>query len=131
MESLVSSRLDRLPPALRELLRQAAVLGRVFEASHLEALAGRAVEELLEATLRMAHISVCGLMTMPPFFNAPQKARPYFAALRELRDHIKLEAISNISMDELSMGMTGDFETAIEEGATIVRIGTAIFGDRR
>jgi pyridoxal phosphate enzyme (YggS family) len=86
---------------------------------------------LLKEVSRLENIAVKGLMTMPPFFNAPQKARPYFAALRELRDHIKLEAISNISMDELSMGMTGDFETAIEEGATIVRIGTAIFGDRR
>jgi pyridoxal phosphate enzyme (YggS family) len=86
---------------------------------------------LLREVSRLENIAVKGLMTMPPFFNAPQKARPYFAALRELRDHIKLEAISNISMDELSMGMTGDFETAIEEGATIVRIGTAIFGDRR
>jgi hypothetical protein len=87
--------------------------------------------DLLREVSRLENIAVKGLMTMPPFFNAPQKARPYFAALRELRDHIKLEAISNISMDELSMGMTGDFETAIEEGATIVRIGTAIFGDRR
>jgi pyridoxal phosphate enzyme (YggS family) len=86
---------------------------------------------LLKEVSRLENIAVKGLMTMPPFFNAPQKARPYFAALRELRDHIKLEAISNISMDELSMGMTGDFEAAIEEGATLVRIGTAIFGDRR
>ncbi|MCP4152157.1 MAG: YggS family pyridoxal phosphate-dependent enzyme, partial [bacterium] len=54
----------------------------------------------------------------------------FFTALREFRDQINMEAIPNISMDELSMGMTGDFEAAIEEGATIVRIGTAIFGDR-
>jgi pyridoxal phosphate enzyme (YggS family) len=87
--------------------------------------------QLLKEVSRLENIAVKGLMTMPPFFNAPEKARPYFTALRELRDQIKMEAISNISMDELSMGMTGDFETAIEEGATIVRIGTAIFGDRR
>ena len=55
----------------------------------------------------------------------------FFAALRELRDQVRKEAIPNITMEELSMGMTGDFEAAIEEGATIVRIGTAIFGDRR
>jgi pyridoxal phosphate enzyme (YggS family) len=87
--------------------------------------------QLLKELSRLENIAVKGLMTMPPFFNAPQKARPYFAALRQLGEQIKMEAIPNISMDELSMGMTGDFEVAIEEGATIVRIGTAIFGDRR
>ena len=87
--------------------------------------------DLIKEISRLENIAVKGLMTMPPFFNAPEKARPYFTALRKLRDQVKMEAICNISMDELSMGMTGDFETAIEEGATIVRIGTAIFGDRR
>jgi len=87
--------------------------------------------QLLKEVSRLENIVVKGLMTMPPYFNAPDKARPFFTALRELRDQIKMEAIPNISMDELSMGMTGDFEAAIEEGATIVRIGTAIFGDRR
>jgi len=86
---------------------------------------------LLREVSRLENISVKGLMTMPPYFNAPEKVRPFFAALRQFRDQIKKEAIPNISMDELSMGMTGDFETAIEEGATMVRIGTAIFGDRR
>ena len=86
---------------------------------------------LLREVSRLENISVKGLMTMPPYFNAPEKVRPFFAALREFRDQIKNEDISNISMDELSMGMTGDFEAAIEEGATMVRIGTAIFGDRR
>jgi len=87
--------------------------------------------QLLKEVCRLENIAVKGLMTMPPYFNAPEKVRPFFTALRELRDQIKMEAIPNISMDELSMGMTGDFEAAIEEGATIVRIGTAIFGDRR
>jgi len=67
---------------------------------------------------------------MPPYFNAPEKVRPFFAALRELRDQIRAAGIPNVAMDELSMGMTGDFEAAIEEGATMVRIGTAIFGGR-
>jgi pyridoxal phosphate enzyme (YggS family) len=79
---------------------------------------------------RLDNVAVKGLMTMPPFFNAPDKVRPYFAALRQLRDRIKAENIPNITMDELSMGMTGDFEAAIAEGATMVRIGTAIFGER-
>jgi len=78
----------------------------------------------------MQNLSIRGLMTIPPFFNSPEKARPYFSALRKLRDKIKKEAIQNVSMKELSMGMTGDFEVAIEEGATLVRIGTAIFGKR-
>jgi pyridoxal phosphate enzyme (YggS family) len=86
--------------------------------------------QLLREVSRLENIAVKGLMTMPPYFNAPEKVRPFFTALREFRDHIKKEAIPNISMDELSMGMTGDFEAAIEEGATMVRIGTAIFGDR-
>jgi pyridoxal phosphate enzyme (YggS family) len=86
--------------------------------------------ELLKQLSRLENISVKGLMTMPPYFNAPDKVRPYFAALRELRDQIRAEDIANIGMEELSMGMTGDFETAIEEGATMVRIGTAIFGER-
>ena len=87
--------------------------------------------QLLKEISRLENINVKGFMTMPPYFNAPEKVRPFFRALRKFRDQIKMEAIPNISMDELSMGMTGDFEAAIEEGATIVRIGTAIFGDRR
>ena len=87
--------------------------------------------KLLTEFSRLENIAVKGLMTMPPFFNAPEKVRPYFAALRTLRDQIRAEAIPNIVMDELSMGMTGDFEAAIAEGATMVRIGTAIFGQRR
>nr|MDJ0818578.1 alanine racemase [Desulfobacterales bacterium] len=85
---------------------------------------------LLKQLSRLDNISVKGLMTMPPYFNAPDKVRPFFAALRDLRDRIRAENITGIGMDELSMGMTGDFETAIEEGATMVRIGTAIFGER-
>ena len=86
--------------------------------------------QLIEDISRFENIAVKGLMTMPPFFNAPEKVRPFFSALRELRDHIREREIPGITMDELSMGMTGDFEAAIQEGATIVRIGTAIFGDR-
>ena len=83
------------------------------------------------AMRELENISVQGLMTMPPYFNAPEKVRPYFAALRQLRDQIQNLALPGISMAELSMGMTGDFEAAIQEGATLVRIGTAIFGERR
>jgi hypothetical protein len=86
---------------------------------------------LLKDISRLENLSVKGLMTMPPYFNAPEKVRPYFAALRGLRDRIKHHGVLNVSLNELSMGMTGDFEVAIQEGATLVRIGTAIFGKRQ
>ena len=89
------------------------------------------VLDLIDQVCHLENLSVKGLMTMPPFFNDPEKARPYFSALRNLRDRIRQEAPPEITLDELSMGMTGDFEVAIEEGATLVRIGTAIFGERR
>ena len=85
---------------------------------------------LLRNISQFENLAVKGLMTMPPYFNAPDKVRPFFAALRGLRDQIKNENIANIAMDELSMGMTGDFEAAIQEGATMIRVGTAIFGER-
>ena len=75
-------------------------------------------------------VQVQGLMTMPPYFNEPQRVRPFFAELRRLRDRIREQALPNVRMHELSMGMTGDFEAAIAEGATLLRIGTAIFGER-
>jgi pyridoxal phosphate enzyme (YggS family) len=85
---------------------------------------------LLKDISLLENLSVKGLMTMPPYFNAPEKVRPYFAALRGLRDRLEQQGLLNMSLSELSMGMTGDFEVAIQEGATLVRIGTAIFGKR-
>jgi uncharacterized pyridoxal phosphate-containing UPF0001 family protein len=69
-------------------------------------------------------------MTMPPWFDDPARVRPYFRALRELRDRLRGLQLVEGSLSELSMGMTGDFEVAVAEGATLVRIGTAIFGQR-
>jgi pyridoxal phosphate enzyme (YggS family) len=86
---------------------------------------------LISEISRLENLSIRGLMTMPPYFYQPEKVKPFFAALRELRDRIKAQAPANVSLEELSMGMTGDFEVAIEEGATLVRIGTAIFGERK
>ena len=74
------------------------------------------------------HLSLEGLMTMPPYFDSPEMSRPYYVALRELKERMTKEGIP---MKELSMGMSNDFEIAIEEGATYVRIGTAIFGPRK
>lgn len=89
---------------------------------------------LVDDISRFKNIFVKGLMIIPPFFDDPEKSRPYFSALRNLRDRItgspEYRSHDNIELNELSMGMSADFETAIEEGATIVRIGTAIFGER-
>lgn len=84
---------------------------------------------LIEHIVLFENLSVKGFMAMPPFYNNPEKARPYFIALRNLRDQIQ-KAFPDVGLNELSMGMTGDFEVAIEEGATLVRIGTAVFGER-
>jgi len=85
---------------------------------------------LLEQMGSLPGISVKGLMAMPPFFDNPEESRPYFRALRELAERVSGRNITGVSMEELSMGMSNDFETAIEEGATLVRVGTAIFGAR-
>jgi hypothetical protein len=69
-------------------------------------------------------------MALPPFFDQPERARPYFRRMRELLDRLRLEVDFPDKLCELSMGMSGDFEVAIEEGATLVRIGTALFGER-
>jgi len=74
------------------------------------------------------HLSLEGLMTMPPYFDSPEKSRPYYIALRELEERMIKEGVP---MKELSMGMSNDFEVAIEEGATFVRVGTGIFGPRK
>ena len=88
------------------------------------------LEELLSAALRLEALRFRGLMTVPPFADDPERARPYFRKLRELRDTIAARNLSAVSMDQLSMGMSHDFEIAIEEGSTCVRVGTAIFGER-
>jgi pyridoxal phosphate enzyme (YggS family) len=83
--------------------------------------------ELLEQANSMKNLGMEGLMTIPPFFEDPEKARKYFKRLREIRDRV---AVKGFNVPDLSMGMSNDFEVAIEEGATMVRIGTAIFGGR-
>jgi PLP dependent protein len=85
---------------------------------------------LVRQVALLQNVRICGLMTMPPFFDEPEAARPYFHELRTLAREIELLDIPGVSMKELSMGMSGDFEVAVEEGATLVRIGSAIFGSR-
>jgi pyridoxal phosphate enzyme (YggS family) len=90
----------------------------------------RELEEVLLAAPRLEALEFRGLMTVPPFTDDPEDARPYFRKLRELRDAIAARKLPGASMDVLSMGMSHDFEVAIEEGSTCVRVGTAIFGER-
>ena len=90
-------------------------------------------EEVWEVARRVSELPrlrIRGLMTMPPYSEDPEQLRPYFRGLRELAESISGQNLSNVSMEALSMGMSHDFEVAIEEGATLVRVGTAIFGSR-
>jgi len=87
--------------------------------------------ELVEGLKSLGRVQLVGLMTLPPFFDDPEQARPFFRRLRELRDDLARQgAFGADRKGELSMGMTHDFAVAIEEGATMVRVGTAIFGQR-
>jgi PLP dependent protein len=88
------------------------------------------LEALLLAAPRLEALAFCGLMTVPPFTEDPEGARRYFRKLRELRDTIAARRLPAVAMKQLSMGMSHDFEVAIEEGSTCVRVGTAIFGVR-
>ncbi len=89
------------------------------------------LESVLHAAPRFDHLKIRGLMTIPPFTDDPEGARHYFRKLREVRDQIAGRKLPGVNMDVLSMGMSHDFEVAIEEGATCVRVGTAIFGERK
>jgi PLP dependent protein len=86
---------------------------------------------LVEQIAPLPNLTISGLMTMAPYSDNPENSRPYFAALRKLKNDIAVQSIPRVQMEELSMGMTDDFAVAIEEGATIVRIGRAIFGERQ
>lgn len=88
------------------------------------------LEELLRGVEKFEHLQVRGLMTIPPYTEDPEGARPCFRKLRDLRDAIVARKLPRIEMEVLSMGMSHDFEVAVEEGSTCVRIGTAIFGER-
>lgn len=88
------------------------------------------LDSLLQGFEKLEHVQVRGLMAVPPFTPHPEGARPYFRLLRDLRDTIAARRLPWIAMGTLSMGMSHDFEVAIEEGSTCVRVGTAIFGER-
>ncbi|WP_352431325.1 YggS family pyridoxal phosphate-dependent enzyme [Pyrinomonas sp.] len=88
------------------------------------------LSRIIQALSRCERVRPVGLMTLPPFFADAQQARPYFRRLRQLRDRLRADGLFGDGRGELSMGMSHDFEVAIEEGATMVRVGTAIFGAR-
>jgi pyridoxal phosphate enzyme (YggS family) len=123
----------------RELDKEGAKRGRIVRAfvevnlsgeTNKTGIAKHQVKRLLEDAAALAHIVIAGLMTVPPFREDPEEVRPYFRELSRLRAELGDLRLSNVDLKELSMGMTHDYLVAIEEGATIVRIGTALFGPR-
>ena len=127
------------PELAAEIDKQAAKIGKVqsilveVNIAGEASKAGMAVKNapaLVREIAKHGNITVQGLMTIPPFSEQPEDSRPYFCVLRELAESMKRENIPNTAMKELSMGMSGDFEVAVEEGATLVRVGTSIFGER-
>jgi pyridoxal phosphate enzyme (YggS family) len=126
----LARRLDRL---CSEAGKQSLSLLIQVDLGHEQTKSGIAESELpqlAESVRGLDRLELIGLMTLPPFFDDPEQARPYFRRLRELRDELAREGLFGERAGELSMGMTNDFEVAIEEGATMVRVGTAIFGER-
>ncbi len=125
---------ERLDAAARSLGKKLQVLIEVNVGGETAksglGLDSREFEELLLAAPRLEALEFRGLMTVPPFAGDPGDARPFFRKLRQLRDTIAARKLPCVSMEILSMGMSHDFEVAIEEGSTCVRVGTAIFGER-
>ncbi len=123
----------------QEIDRRAARAGRVIDFLVEVNITGEetkfgvspdATVSFLRSLEGLGHVRAAGLMTIGPFLPDPEGSRPIFRTLRHLRDEIRALGQANATMQHLSMGMTGDFEVAIQEGATLVRIGTAIFGSR-
>jgi len=126
----LAQRLNRL---CEELERQELAVLIQVDLGHETTKTGVAekdVGELVAVIRDCPRLRLTGLMTLPPFFDEAERVRPYFSRLRELRDELKANGAFADHPGELSMGMTHDFEIAIEEGATMVRVGTAIFGQR-
>ena len=126
----LAQRLDRL---CAEEGRQSLPVLIQVDLGHEETKSGIDESELthmVESLGPLTRVKLIGLMTLPPFFDDPEQSRPFFRRLCELRDELNQRGVFGERTGELSMGMTHDFEVAIEEGATMVRIGTAIFGER-
>ena len=124
---------DRLDRIAGDVGRRPSVLVQV-DLAHEPTKSGVDESELpaiVEALESASHLEFRGLMTLPPFFDSPEQTRPYFRKLREILEGLNRNRSAEKRLTELSMGMTNDFEVAIEEGATMVRVGTAIFGVRQ
>ena len=136
VDSVDSARLaEKLNVAAEKSGKQLSVLVEINVGGE-EAKSGvtpgsRELEVIMSTAPQWKNLSVRGLMTIPPFTEDPEGARPFFRQLRELRDGIAERHLPAINMDVLSMGMSHDFEVAIEEGSTCIRVGTAIFGERK
>ncbi|GFO67012.1 YggS family pyridoxal phosphate enzyme [Geomonas limicola] len=137
MVDLIHS-VDRISLA-REIDRQWGEIGKVCDIlvqvniAQEATKSGTSCEELIDLVrviAQLPNLRIKGLMTMPPFFDDPEAARPFFRRLKELSGEIEAAGIPGVEMRELSMGMSGDFEAAIAEGATLVRVGSALFGSR-
>lgn len=127
------------PDLLRKIDEAAATAGHHLEALVQVDLAGEATKHgaqenelaaIFEAGRAAGHVRLVGLMLLPPAVENPDDSRPYFRELREVRTRLLARGVDRAMLAELSMGMSHDFEVAVEEGATIVRVGTAIFGSR-
>ncbi len=135
VDSLDSTKLaERLNTAAGQLGKTLEVLIEINVGGE-EAKSGIApnspqLENILVATPEWQNLRIRGLMTVPPFTEDPEGARPYFRQLRELRDRLAARCLPSVNLNVLSMGMSHDFEVAIEEGSTCLRVGTAIFGTR-
>lgn len=123
----------------REINKQAAKINKVqdillqINIAQEETKSGASAAQVIDIVREISqfdHISLKGLMCMPPFFDDPEQAREYFKAVKQISLDIQKEDLDNVSMTHLSMGMSNDFAVAVEEGATMVRVGTAIFGSR-
>lgn len=135
VDSLDSLRLaEKLNAAAAKLGKKLAVLIEVNLAGEAAksgvAPDSRELEDLLAAAPRLPALEFRGLMAIPPHTDDPEGARPYFRRLRDLRDALRASNLPAVGLQTLSMGMTHDFEVAIEEGATCIRLGTALFGER-
>ena len=124
---------------LKKLNQASGDLGKTPQVLIQADLAGEATKHgatvdtlrsLLETAMSCSALKVRGLMIMPPWNSDPEATRPYFQKLREIRDTLRLEGFDENALGELSMGMSHDFEVAIQEGATMIRVGTALFGKR-
>ena len=120
-DEIGASELVRLPVLIEVNLGGEASKSGIEESAALE---------LARSIGRLGTLDLRGLMLVPPYYDDPEKSRPYFSRLRELTKVINSASLPGVRMDELSMGMSHDFEVALEEGATLIRVGTAIFGRR-